>query len=73
MLDFDDNVRKKVVAAICDVAHHKFEEIQAETIELVAKRLRDTSVCSKKFCLIPGIRIFAFCTENFNENILAEL
>lgn len=49
LLDFDENVRKKVVAAICDVACHKFDEIQAETIELVAKRLRDTSVCSKTY------------------------
>ncbi|XP_078165955.1 binding protein isoform X5 [Carex rostrata] len=51
LLDFDDNVRKKVVAAICDVAHHKFEEIQAETIELVAKRLRDTSISVKKYTM----------------------
>jgi sister chromatid cohesion protein PDS5 len=47
LLDFDENVRKTVVAAICDVTCHNFDEIQAETIKLVAERLRDTSVCSE--------------------------
>ncbi|KAJ4792820.1 hypothetical protein LUZ62_029207 [Rhynchospora pubera] len=51
LLDFDENVRKKVVAAICDVVHHKFDAIQAETIELVAKRLRDTSISVKKYTM----------------------
>jgi len=41
LLDFDENVRKKVVAVICDVACHALNAIPLETVKLVAERLRD--------------------------------
>jgi len=43
-LDFDENVRKQVVAVICDVACHALDAIPLETVKLVAERLRDKSV-----------------------------
>ncbi|MCI10217.1 sister chromatid cohesion PDS5-like protein, partial [Trifolium medium] len=45
LLDFDENVRKHVVAVICDVACHSLNAIPLETVKLVAERLRDKSVC----------------------------
>ena len=46
LLDYDENVRKLVVAVICDVARHSLASIPVETVKLVAERLRDKSVCS---------------------------
>ena len=45
LLDFDENVRKQVVAVICDVACHAPNAVPLETVKLVAERLRDKSVC----------------------------
>lgn len=45
LLDFDENVRKQVVAVICDVACHALNAVPLETVKLVAERLRDKSVC----------------------------
>lgn len=45
LLDFDENVRKQVVAVICDVACHALNAVSLETVKLVAERLRDKSVC----------------------------
>lgn len=47
LMDYDENVRKHVVAAICDVACHSLKGFPTETVKLVADRLRDKSVC---FC-----------------------
>lgn len=44
LLDFDENVRKQVVAVICDVACLSLNAIPLDTIKLVAERLRDKSV-----------------------------
>lgn len=44
LLDYDENVRKQVVAVICDVACHSLSSIPVETTKLVAERLRDKSV-----------------------------
>ena len=55
LLDFDENVRKKVVAVICDVACHALNAIPLETVKLVAERLRDKSVC---ISLNFGLRVF---------------
>ena len=44
LLDYEENVRKQVVAALCDVACHAFGAVPIETIKLVAERVRDKSV-----------------------------
>uniref|UniRef100_F6GZE4 Uncharacterized protein n=1 Tax=Vitis vinifera TaxID=29760 RepID=F6GZE4_VITVI len=51
LLDYDENVRKQVVAVICDVACHSLSSIPVETTKLVAERLRDKSVLVKKYTL----------------------
>lgn len=45
LLDYDENVRKQVVAVICDVASHALASVPVEAIKLVAERLRDKAVC----------------------------
>ena len=53
LLDFDENVRKQVVAVICDVACHSPNAVPLETVKLVAERLRDKSVCIHlSFCFL---------------------
>jgi sister-chromatid-cohesion protein PDS5 len=44
LLDYEENVRKQVVAAVCDVACHAFGAVPIDTIKLVAERVRDKSV-----------------------------
>lgn len=44
LLDYDENVRKQVVAVVCDVACYNLDSIPVETAKLVAERLRDKSV-----------------------------
>lgn len=51
LLDFDDKVRKQVVAVICDVACHDLSSIPLETVKLVAERLRDKSLLVKKYTM----------------------
>jgi len=51
LLDFDENVRKQVVAVICDVACHALNAVPLETVKLVSERLRDKSVCIPFKCL----------------------
>lgn len=43
-MDYDENIRKQVVAVICDVAVSALTSIPTDTIKLVAERLRDKSV-----------------------------
>ncbi|XP_073010251.1 sister chromatid cohesion protein PDS5 homolog A isoform X2 [Typha latifolia] len=51
LLDYDENVRKQVVAAVYDVACHSLDAIPAETAKLVAERLRDKSLSVKKYTM----------------------
>lgn len=44
LLDYDEQVREKVVAAIYDVASHELTSISSQTTKQVAERLRDKSV-----------------------------
>jgi len=44
LLDYEENVRKGVVAALCDVACHSPDAIPIDTIKVVAERVRDKSV-----------------------------
>ncbi|OIT18711.1 hypothetical protein A4A49_43650, partial [Nicotiana attenuata] len=54
LLDYDENVRKQVVAVLCDAACNTLTSMKVETIKLVAERIRDKSVCnlSSFKCLI---------------------
>ncbi|MED6131710.1 Sister chromatid cohesion protein PDS5 A [Stylosanthes scabra] len=49
LLDGDENVKKQVVAVICDVACHAPNAVPLETIKLVAERLRDKSSACNNF------------------------
>lgn len=67
LLDYDENVRKQVVAAICDVASYALKSIPMETIKCVADRLRDKMVFF--FVLLHFInflyRLLHFSAEEF--------
>lgn len=70
LLDFDENVRKQVVAVICDVACHALTSIPVETVKLVAERLRDKSVLVKRYTMERLADIFrGCCLRNFNGSI----
>ncbi|CAN6201777.1 unnamed protein product [Urochloa humidicola] len=47
LLDYEENVRKGVVAALCDVACHSPDAIPIDTIKVVAERVRDKSLAVK--------------------------
>ncbi|KAL2932207.1 Sister chromatid cohesion protein PDS5-like protein B [Bienertia sinuspersici] len=51
LLDYDENVRKQVVAVLCDVACYNLDSIPVETTKVVAERLRDKSLLVKKYTL----------------------
>ncbi|KAI4964167.1 hypothetical protein ZWY2020_006951 [Hordeum vulgare] len=51
LLDYEENVRKQVVAAVCDVACHEFGAVPIETIKLVAERVRDKSLPVKCYTM----------------------
>ncbi|XVF26230.1 hypothetical protein REPUB_Repub13aG0281300 [Reevesia pubescens] len=64
LLDYDENVRKQVVAVICDVACHSLISIPVETVKLVAERLRDKSLLVKKYTMERLAEIFrAYCAS----------
>ncbi|XP_058753154.1 sister chromatid cohesion protein PDS5 homolog A-like isoform X1 [Vicia villosa] len=73
LMDFDENVRKRVVAVICDVACHALNAIPLETVKLVAERLRDKSLLVKKYTMERLAEVFrVYCekscdTANLNE------
>ncbi|KAG6583667.1 Sister chromatid cohesion protein PDS5-like B, partial [Cucurbita argyrosperma subsp. sororia] len=51
LLDFDENVRKQVVAVICDMTCLSLNAIPLDTIKLVAERLRDKSLLVKRYTM----------------------
>ncbi|CAA0837188.1 binding [Striga hermonthica] len=51
LLDYDENVRKQVVAVVCDVACHSLKSIPIETIKMISERLRDKSVLVKRYTM----------------------
>ncbi|KAG4182794.1 hypothetical protein ERO13_A09G067800v2 [Gossypium hirsutum] len=67
LLDYDENVRKQVVAVISDVSCHSLASVPVDTIKLVAERLRDKSLLVKKFTMERLAEIFkvycASCTD----------
>ncbi|XP_022716254.1 sister chromatid cohesion protein PDS5 homolog A-like isoform X2 [Durio zibethinus] len=64
LLDYDENVRKQVVAVICDVACHSLVSVPVETVKLVAERLRDKSLLVKKYTMERLAEIFrVYCAS----------
>ncbi|ESQ39921.1 hypothetical protein EUTSA_v10000739mg [Eutrema salsugineum] len=51
LLDYDENIRKQVVAVICDVAVSAPTSIPIDTIKLVAERLRDKAILVKTYTM----------------------
>ncbi|KAF5944164.1 hypothetical protein HYC85_018241 [Camellia sinensis] len=67
LLDYDENVRKQVVAVICDVACNALTSIPAESVKLVAERLRDKSLLVKKYTMERLAEIYrVFCLSQSN-------
>ncbi|CAI0440273.1 unnamed protein product [Linum tenue] len=74
LLDYDENVRKQVVEVICDVACHAPGSVPAETMKLVADRLRDKSLTVKRCTMERLAEFFKVyrtkspdCSINYNE------
>ncbi|KAJ0240559.1 Uncharacterized protein HA466_0221710 [Hirschfeldia incana] len=67
LLDYDENIRKQVVAVICDVAVSELTSIPIDTIKLVAERLRDKAMLVKTYTmerLTELFRVYCLrCTE----------
>ncbi|KAI3698227.1 hypothetical protein L6452_31340 [Arctium lappa] len=61
LLDYDESVRQKVVAVVSDIACHELSSISAETIKLVAERLRDKSLPVKKYTMERLSDIYRTC------------
>ncbi|CAN4127000.1 unnamed protein product [Withania somnifera] len=51
LLDYDENVRKQVVAVLCDAACNALNSMKVDTIKLVAERIRDKSLLVKRYTL----------------------
>ncbi|CAN1177240.1 Sister chromatid cohesion protein PDS5 homolog A [Linum perenne] len=72
LLDFDENVRRQVVEVICNVAIHAPGSVPAETIKLVADRLRDKSLTVKKHTVERIAEIFrAYCKKSSDSSIIS--
>ncbi|KVI01136.1 Armadillo-like helical, partial [Cynara cardunculus var. scolymus] len=61
LLDYDESIRQKVVAVVSDIACHELSSISAETIKLVAERLRDRSLPVKKYTMERLSDIYRTC------------
>ncbi|KAF7803880.1 sister chromatid cohesion protein PDS5-like protein A-like isoform X2 [Senna tora] len=68
LMDFDENVRKQVVAVICDVACHSLNAVPLETVKLLAERLRDKSLLVKKYSMERLAEIFRLFCEKSSES-----
>ncbi|KAL5225230.1 hypothetical protein ABZP36_011869 [Zizania latifolia] len=67
LLDYEENVRKQVVAAICDVTCHSLGAVPVETIKLVAERVRDKSLSVKCYTMERLADIYKFyCLSGFD-------
>ncbi|XP_020691826.1 sister chromatid cohesion protein PDS5 homolog A [Dendrobium catenatum] len=67
LLDYDENVRKHVVAAICDLACHSVKVIPVETAKIVAERLRDKSLSVKWYTVGRLADVYrCYCLKHTN-------
>ncbi|XAR65765.1 hypothetical protein NMG60_11010002 [Bertholletia excelsa] len=65
LLDYDESVRKQVVAVVCDVACHALTSVPVDTIKLVAERLRDKSLLVKRYTMERLAEIYRlFCLSH---------
>ncbi|KAI4365017.1 hypothetical protein MLD38_021039 [Melastoma candidum] len=69
LLDYDENVRKQVVQVLCDLASRSPDVVPAETIKVVADRLRDKSPLVKTFTMEKLADIFRLHCMNPNPSI----
>ncbi|RDX89521.1 Sister chromatid cohesion protein PDS5-like B, partial [Mucuna pruriens] len=69
LLDFDENVRKQVVAVICDVACHALNTVPLETVKLVAERLRDKSLLVKKYTMERLAEVYRVVCEKSSDTV----
>ncbi|MED6121428.1 hypothetical protein PIB30_030020 [Stylosanthes scabra] len=69
LLDFDENIRKQVVAVISDVACHSPNAVPIETVKLVAERLRDKSLLVKRYTLERLAEMYRIICEKRSENV----
>eukprot|EP01018_Ginkgo_biloba_P037002 Gb_12481 [translate_table: standard] len=64
LLDFDETVRRQVVAAICDVANCALKSMPVDTIRQVADRLRDKTVSVRKYTLERLAEVYrVYCSK----------
>ncbi|KAL3614925.1 hypothetical protein CASFOL_040586 [Castilleja foliolosa] len=69
LLDYDENVRKQVVAVVCDVACHALTSIPVETIKMVSERLRDKSLLVKRYTMERLADIYRiYCTKSSSDS-----
>ncbi|KAK1317916.1 DNA mismatch repair protein MSH6 [Acorus calamus] len=72
LLDYDENVRKQVVAAVCDLIAHSLKSIPAETAMLVAERLRDKSLLVKKYTMERLAELYKLsCSSSSHDSVIA--
>ncbi|KAM1124110.1 sister chromatid cohesion protein PDS5 homolog A [Malus sylvestris] len=72
LLDFEEKVRKQVVAVVYDVACHALNSIPLETIKLVAERLRDKSLLVKTYTMERLAEIFrVYCAKCSDDPLLS--
>ncbi|KFK31352.1 hypothetical protein AALP_AA6G101300 [Arabis alpina] len=58
LLDYDENIRKQVVAVICDVAVSALTSIPIDTVKLIAERLRDKAILVKTYTMERLVEVF---------------
>ncbi|GMH26851.1 hypothetical protein Nepgr_028694 [Nepenthes gracilis] len=74
LLDYDESVRRQVVAVVCDVACFDLDSVPVETVKLVAERLHDKSLLVKKYTMerlaelytLYCLRIAKDCPNEYN-------
>ncbi|XP_027920522.1 sister chromatid cohesion protein PDS5 homolog A-like isoform X2 [Vigna unguiculata] len=69
LLDFDENVRKQVVAVICDVTCHALNAVPLETVKLVSERLRDKSLLVKKYTMERLAEVYRVVCEKSSDTV----
>ncbi|KAG9448592.1 hypothetical protein H6P81_008557 [Aristolochia fimbriata] len=73
LLDYDETVRKQVVAAIYDLACHTLKSVPIETSKLVAERLRDKSLLVKRYTMERLAELYSlYCSKYSDGSVSAE-
>ncbi|CAL0301082.1 unnamed protein product [Lupinus luteus] len=70
LMDLNENVRKQVVAAICDVACHALDAVPLETVKLIAERLHDKSMFVKRYTMERLAEIYRVFCENSSDTVI---